>query len=126
MATIGITSSWIPLSVLALTVSLDVDRMVNAVNSALGEMSKDEESGGAKAVLSWKSKKNEGESFRLRESIVNYYTHKGGNNALRFFYFCQEVKSIEKVTGKLVLSDWPEYLVGWTKKFAKGEEKKAA
>jgi hypothetical protein len=113
-------------STLCADTHVDSSKLINAINSALGEMSHDESSGGAKAVMAWKQgTKNKAESFRLKEAIVNYYQG-GGSNALRCYYFIQEVARIEKTTGKLSLAGWPEYLENWIKKFQTPAIEKAA
>ena len=97
---------------------INVPALHNAVNSALGQMSHDQEKDQDSAVMKWrKASKKQNETFRLTEKLAKQYTFTGGNGGIRFYWFNQQLLDMEQTVGTMNLADWPSYLNSWIAKF---------
>ena len=103
---------------------LDIDKMINAVNSALGELSFDDEKSSGKMTYGKATTKRYAE-FRLTERTVSKFSG-GCNNALRLYFFDQELRSLDSIIGSPMLENWPGSLVSWVLKFKLAADTKAA
>lgn len=104
---------------------LDESKIRNVVNASLGQLNLEKEGevkGKAKIKVGNEETPDE---FKLTERQVNKFTG-GATSALRFFFFNQEMLSLEKTVGVLELSEWPEHIRHWMKKFEPASEEKAA
>lgn len=104
---------------------LDESKIRNVVNSQLGQLNLEKEGeirGKAKIKVGNEETPDE---FKLTERQVNKFTG-GATSGLRFYYFNQEVLALEKTIGVFELSEWPEHLRVWLKKFAQAPAEQAA
>lgn len=94
---------------------LDSVRLLDSVNSALGELVHDDTKTDAKVRVKV-GKNDKPDTVRFTEKVLS--TFKGNaSNPLRLYQFSQDLAELEKVVGKITLSEWPSYLAGWVSKF---------
>ena len=97
---------------------IDIAKLHNAVNSALGQMAHSADKDVNKAIMAWsKATKKKNESFRLTEKIQKQFVFSGSNGGIRFYLFNQDLLDLEQKVGAIDLADWPSYLQNWVAKF---------
>jgi hypothetical protein len=90
-------------------------QLLDAVNSALGQLKHTGESD-ASLKLSIKADKDKGDVMKLSEKIVNKFSGPA-SSPLRLALFNEELAKLEKSVGVISFADWPSYLQGWASKF---------